>query len=226
MESREKYTDSVHRLGQVTNSIAVLLMLAVPFVIAFVYKTGFNTQLFLEQGLPLIIIYMIVCVTEILAYTPILGATGAYLSFITGNIGNMKIPAAVSAQKLLNAKKGSEEAEVSSTIAIATSSVVTVTILTLGVIGFQFIAPILQNPVLSPGFANVLPALMGAFATPIILADPKRAIIPVIAIVVLIYIAPVLLPVAIASKIPMFLMPMVIIISITLTFVIYKSKNK
>lgn len=226
MESREKYTDSVHKLGQVTNSIAVLLMLAVPIIIMIVFNTGFNFPMFLELGGPLIAVYMVVCVTEVLAYTPILGATGAYLSFITGNISNMKIPAAVSAQNQLNAEKGTEEAEVASTIAIATSSIVTVTILTIGLVGMNFIAPILQNPVLSPGFSNVLPAIMGAFATPIILANPKKAVFPVLTLIFLTYIAPSILPASIMARLPMFTMPLVIVVSLILSFIYFKVTNK
>ena len=36
--------------------------------------------------------YYAVCIVEVFTYVPMLGAGGSYLSFVTGNISNLKLP--------------------------------------------------------------------------------------------------------------------------------------
>ncbi|MFV0424054.1 MAG: hypothetical protein ACK5K7_00560 [Bacilli bacterium] len=225
MRSREEYTNQIHRLGRITNFIAVVLMVLVPIIISNVFDIPINFKMYMQYGFPFAVIFIFVGVAEVLAYTPILGASGSYLSFITGNIGNMKIPAAVSAQQAINAKKGTEEAEVASTMAIATSSFITVAVLTVGIFFMSFIAPILENPVLEPAFKNIMPALMGAFATPLVIANPKKAVVPVITVLLLKYISPMMLAKSVNFYVTLFLMVIVIIVALVYEYIKY-SINK
>lgn len=43
---------------------------------------------------------------EYLIYVPMLGSGASYLSFITGNLSNLKIPCAVNARDLAHTKVG------------------------------------------------------------------------------------------------------------------------
>ena len=70
-------------------------------------------------------IYWTVCTIEVFTYAPMLGSGGTYLAFVTGNITNLKAPAAINSMEAAKVKPGSEEGEVISTIAIATTSIVT-----------------------------------------------------------------------------------------------------
>ena len=101
---------------------------------------------------------------EFLIYTPMLGAGGGYLAFITGNLINMKIPCAVNARDIVGAKTGTPENEIISTLSIATSSLVTILVLAFGVLLLTPLQPILQSEALQPAFSNVVPALFGAMA--------------------------------------------------------------
>ena len=76
---------------------------------------------------------MVSSVAEFLIYTPMLGSGGGYLAFITGNLINMKIPCAVNARDMVSAKSGTRENEIISTLSIATSSLVTILVLAVGV---------------------------------------------------------------------------------------------
>ena len=104
------------------------------------------------------------CIAEWLVYTPMLGAGGGYLAFITGNLINMKIPCAVNARDIVGVKAGTPENEIISTLSIATSSLVTILVLALGVALLIPLQPLLQSPTLAPAFDNVVPALFGAMA--------------------------------------------------------------
>ena len=136
--------------------------------------------------------YWAVGIVEIFTYVPMLGAGGTYLSFITGNISNLKLPCAIDAMERAGVKASDEEGEVISTIAIAVSSIVTTLIIILGVILITPLTPILQAPALEPAFAQILPALFGGLGVVFISKNWKIAIAPVALMLVLFVFIPAL----------------------------------
>jgi hypothetical protein len=129
-------------------------------------------------------------VIEVITYTPMLGTGGTYLGFVTGNITSIKAPAALTAMENMGVQADSEEGEVVSTIAIATSSIVTTLIIALGVALLTLISPILNSPVLQPAFDNILPALFGGLGIVYISKNWKLSITPLVFMVTLFLIAP------------------------------------
>ena len=121
-----------------------------------------------------------------------LGAGGSYLSFVTGNISNLKLPCALNALEQNEVSASSEEGEVISTIAIATSSIVTTVIILLGVICIVPLTPILEAPVLEPAFAQMLPALFGGLGVVFVSKNWKIAIAPVVLMLILFIFVPAL----------------------------------
>ena len=81
---------------------------------------------------------------------------------------------------MADARVGTPENEVISTLSVATSSLVTVLILALGVLLLQPLQPVLENPVLIPAFDNVVPALFGALGLKYFLKGKKFAAIPLV----------------------------------------------
>ena len=67
-----------------------------------------------------------------------------------------------------------------STIAIATSSIVTTLIIIVGVICIAPLTPILEAPVLAPAFAQMLPALFGGLGVAFVSRNWKVAVAPVV----------------------------------------------
>ena len=110
------------------------------------------------------LVYLVSGVAEYLIYVPMLGAGGSYLAFITGNLINMKIPCAMNARDIVEAKASTPENEIISTLSIATSSLVTIVVIAIGVLLITPLQPLLQSEVLKPAFDNVVPALFGAMA--------------------------------------------------------------
>ena len=136
--------------------------------------------------------YWAVGIVEIFTYVPMLGAGGTYLSFITGNISNLKLPCAIDAMERAGVKANEEEGEVISTIAIAVSSIVTTLIIILGVVCIVPLTPILESPVLEPAFDMILPALFGGLAVVFISKNLKLSIAPIILMLVLFIFVPAL----------------------------------
>ena len=109
-----------------------------------------------------------------------LGVGGSYLSFLTGNVTNMKIPCAMNARDIAKTEVGSPENEIVSTISVATSAIVTTLVIVVGVIALAPLQPVIQSEVLRPAFDNVVPALFGALGLKYFMKSPKIAVIPLL----------------------------------------------
>ncbi len=163
-ETYESYLERTHVLGRIFTTIVLVLLLAAPFLIGAYLKTMPNIPAAMKAVLGVGIVYLVSGVVEYLIYVPMLGAGGSYLAFITGNLINMKIPCAINARDIVGVKSGTAENEIVSTLSIATSSLVTILVLALGVLLMIPLQPVLQSPALAPAFENVVPALFGAMA--------------------------------------------------------------
>jgi len=102
----------------------------------------------------------------------------------------MKIPCAVNARDMVGAKAGTPENEIISTLSIATSSLVTILVLALGVLLLLPLQPVLQSPVLQPAFDNVVPALFGAMAYKYYRGNLKIAALPLLVMCLLFIFVP------------------------------------
>ena len=186
------YMDSVHRSGRIWGIIVGCALLLFPALLSLIFRTAPNFQVLLKGILATAPMYWAVGIVEIFTYVPMLGAGGTYLSFVTGNISNLKLPCAVDAMERAGTKPGTEEAEVISTISIAVSSIVTTVIIILGVIFIVPLQPILENPVLKPAFEMILPALFGGLGVVFISKNVKLAIPPIILMLALFIFVPAL----------------------------------
>ncbi len=192
MKKELSYIDSVHRDGRIWNIGVMILLLAFPVSVAFVFGAApdWNSLwLGLVATAPM---YWAVGAIETVTFVPMLGAGGSYLSFVTGNISNLKLPCALNALEQNEVSANSEEGEVISTIAIATSSIVTTLIIILGVILIAPLTPVLQAPVLQPAFAQMLPALFGGLGVAFVSKNWKIAVAPILLMLVLFIFVPAL----------------------------------
>lgn len=154
----------MHRLGRIGAVCAIALMLAMPIIVSLVFGTFPGFQLILTASAGLLAIFIPVTISEVISFTPVLGSS-IYLTLITGNVMNLKLPVATNALKLLDIEHGSEDADVISAIAVSISSVITVVIIMLGVILMVPLKPVLTIPSVSIATSHILPALFGALAT-------------------------------------------------------------
>ena len=186
----EQFNRRTHVLGRIVSAITLVLLVGAPFLIGTFLGAmpdmGAVAKGFLSVGL----VWTVSSVAEFLIYTPMLGAGGGYLAFITGNLINMKIPCAVNARDIAGTKTGTAENEIISTLSIATSSLVTIVVLALGVALLVPLQPVLQSPVLQPAFANVVPALFGAMAYQYFRKNVQVAVAPLVVMSLLFMLVP------------------------------------
>ncbi len=179
------YIKKTDLYGKIWIWTAVVVVLMVPVAACLYYDAWPDGAAVLKGLLGVAPIYWTVGVIEVITYTPMLGTGGTYLAFVTGNLTSIKAPSALNAMENAQVKPGTEEGEVISTIAIATSSIVTTLVIVAGVIGLSALAPILSSEVLAPAFDNILPALFGGLAVVYVSKNWKIAIAPLIFMVVL-----------------------------------------
>ena len=179
MKKQRTYLESVHFYGRIWGWISCGVIFAFPFVLALIFKTTPDMGGVLKGLLSVAPIFWTVGLIEVFTYIPMLGAGSSYLSFVTGNITNLKAPCAVSCMDDAGVKAGTEEGEIVSTIATAVSSIVTTVIIALGVILIIPLTPLLESPVLQPAFGNILPALFGGLGVVYISKNWKIAVVPV-----------------------------------------------
>ncbi|MBW6464277.1 MAG: hypothetical protein ACNA7Z_04535 [Dethiobacteria bacterium] len=204
--ANQSYEQSIHRIGRIWMSLALLVILAVPLAISVNFQTWPALGSLMGGLLPIMMIYVPIGIIEVITFSPMLGSGATYLAFTTGNLTNLKVPCALNAMEIAEIEPGSDEGEVISTIAVAASSLVTNLVLVIGVLMFVQLAPILSSPVLQPAFENILPALFGALGYLYISKNWKLAVVPVSLMVVIFMIAPtapvgILIPVSALSAI-------------------------
>ncbi len=186
----EKYTKTTHKIGKIASILVLIMLVGAPFLIGK-YLGAYPDLKAAGKGFFSVgLIWMISSIAEFLIYTPMLGSGGGYLAFITGNLINMKIPCAVNARDMVGAKSGTKENEIISTLSIATSSLVTIIVLAVGVALLTPLRPLLQEPVLQPAFDNVVPALFGAMAYKYYKSNLKTALLPLTVMSLLFMIVP------------------------------------
>lgn len=151
-----------HRWGRIGTLIALLYMIALPFVVLAFYDCMPSFGEVINLGtISILMIYIPVGISEAISYTPILGSS-AYLTFITGNIMNLKLPVAVNAMKLANKEPNTPEGEAISSVAVAVSSIMTVVILALAALLSTWISPIFELPSVKTASNYLIPALFGS----------------------------------------------------------------
>jgi len=186
------YLESVHRDGKIWGIAICLILFAFPIAVSIIFSAVPEWKPLVKGLIATMPMYWAVGLVEIFTYVPMLGAGGTYLSFVTGNISNLKLPCAVDAMERAKVSPSSEEGEIISTISIAVSSIVTTIIIIVGVILIVPLTPILESPVLEPAFDLILPALFGGLAVVFISKNAKLSIAPIILMLALFIFVPAL----------------------------------
>ena len=211
------YMDSVHRDGRIWNLVMMVVITMFPIVVGIIFSAMPDWAAVGKGLIATAPMYWAVGVVETITFIPMLGAGGSYLSFVTGNISNLKLPCALNALESAEVDVKSEEGEIISTIAIAVSSIVTTLIIILGVILIIPLSPLLDNPTLKPAFDQLLPALFGALGVVFVSKSWKIAIAPVALMLILFIFVP-----AINTSTVGIMVPVGVIFTLVMSKLLYK----
>ncbi|MCP4217720.1 MAG: hypothetical protein GY765_23970 [bacterium] len=168
----------VHRIGRITIMTCILLALSIPIMIWGMF--GIAPPLGpLLKGIFTVSSFMIpLSIAEIMAFYPILGTSGLYISYTTGNISNLKLPCAAIGMEAAEVEPSTKEGDIIATMAMAGSVIVCELVLIMGVLLMVPFSKYLADPVLKPAFDNILPALFGPLGAYFILKNYRLAVVP------------------------------------------------
>ena len=217
MKNDLTYMDRVHRWGTAWNLSVMVILLLFPVAVGLVFNAAPDLNGLLMGLLATAPMYWAVGIIETFTFIPMLGAGGSYLSFVTGNISNLKLLCAINALEQADVKANSEEGEVVSTIAIAVSSIVTTVIILLGVLLITPLTPVLEAPVLTPAFSQILPALFGGLGVAFISKNWRIAIAPIALMLVLFIAIP-----ALNSSTVGIMVPVSVLFTLAVSRILYK----
>lgn len=210
--------ETVHRDGTIWNLIMMVILIAFPVVVGLIFKAVPDWAGVGQGLLATAPMYWAVGVIEVITFIPMLGAGGSYLSFVTGNISNLKLPCALNALENAGVKAQSEEGEIVSTIAIAVSSIVTTVIIIIGVILIIPLSNLLEgNETVQPAFDQLLPALFGALGVVFISKNWKIAVAPIALMLILFIFVP-----AINTSTVGIMVPVGVIFTLVVSRILYK----
>ena len=183
-----------HKYGRLGTVIALIYMVSIPFVVLTVYDAmpSFG-EVINVATIGILMIYIPVGISEAISYTPILGSS-SYLTFITGNIMNLKLPVAINAIKLAKKEQKTPEGDAIASVAVAVSSIMTVIILAIAALLSSQIAFVFEIPQVKTASNYIIPALFGSLTLGLfgnsssgnkIVKHGIRGVIPVLIIVTL-----------------------------------------
>jgi hypothetical protein len=157
----QSFTRPIIKYGRITNLLAVLFSFVPSLVLLFYFDVFPGVENILSGWVLIASIYGIYAIVEPVSYFPILGLPGTYMSFLAGNIGNMRVPCSAIAQEALGVAPGTKKAELVSTIGIAGSIITNMIVVTIAAVG----GAALMNafpPIVVEAFTFVSPAIFGA----------------------------------------------------------------
>ena len=162
MNNYEKsFTKPIIRYGSLTNLLAIPLCF-IPAIYLWLVKGAFpGWNNILTGWMYVASMFAIYSVVEPICYFPILGLPGTYMSFLSGNIGNMRVPCAVVAQESLGVEPGTKKAELIATLGIAGSIFTNTIMVTIAAIGGAALMSVFP-PVVLTAFKYVSSAIFGA----------------------------------------------------------------
>ena len=155
------YLPSIIRWGRITNFAGILLAFGPALVLLTVFGVIPPLSAIVNGFIGIASAVGVVWFVEPISYFPIIGVSGTYMAFISGNVGNLRIPCAMVAQKIAGVEPGTREGSIVATLGMAVSIVINTIFLTAGAIAGAQILQQLPQPVVK-ALQLLLPALFGA----------------------------------------------------------------
>ena len=190
MNENKSYLDRVHKWGKISSVVTIIFLISIPLSICLHFNVSPTFKAVFDGLIKVIPIFWTSAILEVITYSPMLGTGATYLSFVTGNITNLKLPCVLNAKESSKVKNGSDEAEVISTLSAASSSIVTTIIIAVGVVALSpFLVKLTDDSsIVKPAFTYVLPALFGALGAGYFIKHWRISLFPIaLAVIILIF---------------------------------------
>lgn len=174
MKKSTSYQSWVHRFGISSSLVLLVAMTAYPILASAVYGIWPDFKV-LWPGFVAVLLFMApYWPAETIGYMSVMGPGALYMSYITGNVTNLRMPATVGTINSLGIKPNTDECHTLAIIACGASVITSVVVIALGVVVATPLSPILNAPVLQPAFDYVVPALFGGLVAQTVMKGKKQ----------------------------------------------------
>ncbi len=162
----KEYIPGIYKWGMITNTLGIILAFLPAMVISVVFGiTPSFSMIVAGSTLQLMSGTLVSWLVDPIAMYPMLGMPGMFMSFLSGNISNLRLPALAAAQQGANVDAGTEKGNVIATIGIAV----------LG--GSALLAKLPANVVTTLNY--ILPALFGGIFGQFFMKSRKLGVIAI-----------------------------------------------
>ena len=177
MDAREKWSRWVLHFGTFSNLFMLVAILSFPVGTSLVTGVWPDFEQLMPALLAVVIFILPWAPGETIGFMPVMGPGPLYMSYVTGNITNLKLPATVGTINSLGVEEGSDECHAISLIACGASSITVIVIVALGVLLAVPLKPVLEAPALKPAFDYAVPAIFGGLVAQTIFKNKTDAVL-------------------------------------------------
>lgn len=172
---QDTYLPGIIKTGKWTSWVGAFFVFVPALAVTFLFGIRPDKEPFMVAIIAQLSVNAVWWFIEPISFFPILGVPGTYMSFLSGNISNLRIPCAAAALKATNTEVGTEKGSIISTIGVGASVFVNIILLVIGVVvGTKVIAMLPKN--ITDSFSYLLPALFGAVYAQFSVDDVKSGI--------------------------------------------------
>lgn len=177
----------VIKIGKITLILATITSFIPAIYLTLIEGANPDFSSIIKSWFTVLSIYGMMYIIEPISFYSVLGLSGTYLSFLSGNIGNMRVPCSIMAMEVTNSEPGTSKAEIVSIIAIVSSVITNIFLLTLMAFAGASLLELLP-PQIIVGFQRfTIPSVYGAMFLQIAIKNikliPFSILIPYILIV-------------------------------------------
>lgn len=142
--------------------LSLIFIIGAPLVTCIVLEVWPDGGQLAKSMLPIAILFYPAAIFSAFPYISTIGIYGTYLSFLTGNVSNIKVPCALNAIGSLDDGCSQTHKDCMVTGAVAVSNIVTLIVLTICVFGLLPYMDDIMDLKIAPAFRQILAALFGA----------------------------------------------------------------
>ncbi len=162
VDYEKSFTRPSIRVGTITVGLAILASFLPNLYLLVAYGVWPDLSHMLSAWGSIAIAFGAFYLVEPISYFPIFGTTGTYIGILSGNISQIRLPAASTAQDVIGVEPSSQKGEVVGILAICGSVVTNIIFLTVAVVAGSTLLSFLPETVTSAMSSFILPSLFGA----------------------------------------------------------------
>lgn len=162
LDYEKSFTKPSIVIGSITVALAIVASFLPSIYLYLAHGVWPDTSHLLTAWGSIAVAFGAFYIVEPVSYFPVFGLSGTYIGILSGNISQIRLPAASTAQDVIGVEPTSKKGEVVGILAICGSVVTNIIFLTVAVLAGSAILSVLPEAVISAMSNYILPSLFGA----------------------------------------------------------------